>query len=105
MAAAGLGERRYDSTLIQPALHERLEPRQSHGDEAWVVNRALHWNEWADFTEDEFREVAEACKSVLEQLRCNEPECGSLLYVSPRKGEAEALRCRCGAFNLNLTAK
>jgi len=77
----------------------------SHGEESWVVNRAIHFNEWADFTVPEFRDVVTAFRGLLDQLRCPKPECGSWLYVLPKKGVEESLRCRCGELNLNLTAK
>ena len=73
-----------------------------HG-EAWVVNRAVHFNEWASFTEVEFREVVDAFRSLLVQLRCS--SCDSWLYVTPKKGDPEALRCRCASVMVNLKAK
>jgi hypothetical protein len=86
---------------------ERLKAARSdalarHGEEAWVVNRAVHWNEWANFTREEFREVVGAFKTLLAELRCSKPECESWYYVTPKRGEAESLRCRCGLVNLNL---
>lgn len=81
----------------------RSDALSAYGDEAWIVNKAIHWNEWADFPKPEFRDVVEGFQGVLAQLRCS--SCESWLYVTPRKGKAEALRCRCGSVNLNLTAK
>ena len=72
--------------------------------EQWIINRAIHYNEWASFTEAEFRTVVEAFKALLLQFRC--PKCESWLYVMPpRKGDLEVLRCRCMSFNLNLRTK
>ena len=68
-----------------------------------MVNKAVHFNEWADFTKTEFREVVGAFKSLLAELRCS--SCGSWLYVTPRKGDTESLRCRCGSVTLNLKPK
>jgi recombinational DNA repair ATPase RecF len=76
-----------------------------YGDENWVVNKAIHFNEWASFTKNEFREVVEAFRGVLAQLRCSKDGCESWLYVTPKKGEADALRCRCDSMSLNLRAK
>lgn len=73
--------------------------------EKWTVNPAVHYNEWANFSKPEFRAVAEAFRELLEQFRCPTAECGSWLYVTPPKGEAEALRCHCTAVNLNLKVK
>ena len=72
--------------------------------EQWIINKAIHYNEWASFTAAEFRTVVEAFKALLLQFRC--PKCEFWLYVMPpRKGDLEVLRCRCMSFNLNLRKK
>ena len=81
----------------------RSKVLSAYGGESWVVNKAVHFNEWASFTEAEFRQVVEAFKSMLAELRCS--SCKSWLYVTPRKGDPESLRCRCGALMLNLKPK
>ena len=70
-----------------------------------MVNKAVHYTEWADFSKAEFRSVVEAFKALLLQFRCPNAGCESWLYVTPRKGDPEALRCRCAALNLNLRAR
>ena len=81
----------------------RAKALTAYGGEAWVVNRAVHFNEWETFTKAEFREVVEAFKSLLAELRCS--SCDSWLYATPRKGDPESLRCRCGSVTLNLRQK
>ena len=76
-----------------------------YGGENWMVNKAVHWNEWIDFSKSEFKSVVEAFKALLLQLRCPKPGCESWLYVTPRRGDPEALRCRCASINLNLRGK
>ena len=73
------------------------------GGEDWVMNKAVHFNEWASFTSAELRALVGAYRELLLQLRC--PKCESWLHVVPRKGKPEMLRCRCMAFNLNLVLK
>jgi hypothetical protein len=80
----------------------RADAMAKYGGESWVVNKAVHYTEWADFSKSEFKAVVDAFKTLLLQFRCPKPECDSWLYVTPRKGEAEGLRCRCMGFNLNL---
>lgn len=80
----------------------RADALAKHGGEAWIVNKAVHYAEWADFSKGEFKAVVDAFKLLLLQFRCPKPKCESWLYVTPRKGEAECLRCRCMGFNLNL---
>ena len=65
--------------------------------------RAIHFNEWAQFTKAEFREVVDAFRRLLAELRCS--SCESWLYVAPRKGYPESLRCDCGSVMVNLKVK
>ena len=81
----------------------RKEALAAYNGEAWVVNKAIHFNEWATFTEAEFRKVVEAFKSFLGELQCS--ACETWLYVTPRKGHPENLRCGCGSVTLNLKPK
>ena len=75
------------------------------GGEQWIINTAIHYNEGASFTTAEFRAVLEGFRALLSQFRCPKPECDSWLYVTPRKGDPEVLRCNCMAVNLNLKPK
>ncbi len=80
----------------------RAEVLRKCGDEQWIINKSIHYNEWASFSKAEFRTVVEAFKALLLQFRCHKAECESWLYVMPRKGDAQSLRCHCMAVNLNL---
>ena len=71
--------------------------------EQWAVNKAVHYNEWANFGRKDFEPVVAAFKDLLDNLRCS--GCGSWLYVTPRGGAPDALRCQCASINLNLKAK
>jgi hypothetical protein len=81
------------------------EALAQYGGEAWVINRAIHWNAWAEFSKTELREVIEAFKGLLVQLQCPKPACGSWIYVTPKKGDEDALRCRCSSVTINLKLK
>ena len=70
--------------------------------EQWAINPSVHFNEWANLQSHEFQEVVDAFKELLENLRCDNEHCKSYLYISPRKGKAEELRCNCGATSVNL---
>jgi hypothetical protein len=67
--------------------------------EQWAVNKAVHYNAWANFGKKDFEPVVAAFRELLECFRCD--ACQSWLYVTPR-GFPEALRCACNAVNLNL---
>ena len=81
----------------------RSQALAAYNGEGWVVNKAVHYNEWANFTKAEFRNVVDAFKSLLAELRCS--SCESWLYITPKKGDLENLRCRCGSVMLNLKSK
>jgi RecF/RecN/SMC N terminal domain len=70
--------------------------------EQWAVNKAVHYNEWANFGRKDFEPVVTAFKELLGCFACE--ACESWLYVTPR-GNPEALRCACNAINLNLNVK
>ena len=94
-----------DAIAKADAMKEgRRQALASYGGEQWIVNRAIHFNEWASFSKADFTPVVQAAKSLLEQWQCTNPDCGSWLYPSPKQ-DPEALRCRCGLVNVNLKKK
>ena len=70
--------------------------------EQWAVNKAVHYNEWANFGKKDFEPVVAAFKELLGCVRCE--TCDSWLYVTPR-ASPESLRCACNAISLNLKPK
>ncbi len=70
--------------------------------EQWAINPSVHFNEWANLQAHEFQEVVDPFGTLLDSLRCDNPACRSYLYVSPRKGQPEELRCNCGRTAINL---
>ena len=71
--------------------------------EQWAVNKAVHYNEWANFGRKDFKPVVTAFKELLDRFRC--ATCDSWLYVTPRRGPSESLRCSCDAISFNLRPK
>ena len=71
----------------------------------WQTNPAIHYNEWANFQVNDFTPVVEAYRKLIEAFFCTDPECRSLLYVTPLKGQKEMLRCSCSAISINLMKK
>ena len=70
--------------------------------ERWAINPSVHFNEWANLDSYEFAQVVAAFRELLENLRCEQEACKSYLFLSPNKGNPEALRCNCGSVNINL---
>lgn len=87
----------------QEALEKRLEDftkcQTRGGDEQWAVNKAVHWNEWAEFSREDFEPVVEAFRDLLECFRCS--KCGSWPTAMPRTS-AETLKCDCSDISINL---
>jgi hypothetical protein len=71
--------------------------------EQWAVNKAVHYNEWANFGKKDFEPVVAAYRDFLGRFRCD--GCDSWLYVTPKRGAAESLRCDCDAISFNLKTK
>ncbi|HEY2234802.1 MAG TPA: AAA family ATPase [Candidatus Angelobacter sp.] len=76
--------------------------KESEG-ERWTINVGVHYNDWANFSKEDFAPVVEAYKKLLETMRC--PTCQTFLHVTPVKGHKENLRCNCGATSINLSKK
>ncbi|MBX9719081.1 ATP-binding protein [Candidatus Binatia bacterium] len=70
--------------------------------EQWAVNKAVHYNEWANFGRKDFEPVVAAFKDLLSCLRC--PDCEAWLYVTPRVSP-DTLRCPCNRISLSLKSK
>lgn len=70
--------------------------------EQWAVNKAVHYNEWANFGKKDFQPVVAAFKALLACFRCE--TCESWLHITPR-ALPESLRCNCNAINFNLRPK
>ena len=92
-------------TRVEAMKSARADVLRKSGGEQWIINKATHYNEWASVSTGEFRAVVEAFKALLQQFRCPKVACQSWLYVTPRKGAAELLRCDCMAVSLNLRSK
>jgi hypothetical protein len=73
------------------------------GGEEWMVNKAIHYNDWVDLTSAEFQPVVDAFGSFLDEVCCG--NCNSWLRVTPKRLDAEMLRCDCGQVTLNLKGK
>ena len=99
-AAKSWGDDAHLATVA--ALQEaRAKILAERNGEEWVINKAVHYNEWADLTKNDFRPVVSAFRHLLEQFRCDKPQCDSWLALSPRVSPTD-LRCACGNLRFNL---
>lgn len=85
------------------ALKEKLSASNAASQiEQWAINKAVHYNAWANFGKKDFEPVVAAFRELLECFQCK--HCKSWLYVTP-KGAPESLRCPCNKTNMNLKTK
>ncbi|MDA1314104.1 MAG: AAA family ATPase [Acidobacteria bacterium] len=70
--------------------------------EQWAVNKAVHYNAWANFGKKDFEPVVAAYKDLLNCFRCE--TCEAWIHVIPRIS-SESLRCFCNDISLNLKPK
>jgi hypothetical protein len=71
--------------------------------ERWAVNPAVHFNEWADFTPQDFKPVVNSFQDLFSLFQCD--TCGTILHLVMSEGNPEAVKCNCGSFNWNLSSK
>jgi RecF/RecN/SMC family protein len=68
--------------------------------EQWAVNKAVHYNEWTNFGKKDFEPVVVSFRDLIERFRCE--KCDSWIYITPKRGPLESLRCSCSKINFNL---
>ena len=71
--------------------------------ERWAVNPAVHFNEWADFTSQDFKPVVDSFNSLFSLFQCD--KCGTILHLVMSGSNPEAVKCNCGSVNWNLKGK
>tara|TARA_R110002051_G_scaffold269600_1_gene329805 strand:- start:17370 stop:19871 length:2502 start_codon:yes stop_codon:yes gene_type:complete len=71
--------------------------------EQWQLNKAVHYNAWADLTKNDFAPVVAAFRAFVGHFSC--PICEEMLVITPERGKKEGLRCTCGGISLNFNAK
>lgn len=104
LAEAAKSAKAWDNAEAVEAVEARQtmfrERNTRGGDEQWVVNKAVHYNDWADFAREDFEPVVDAFKDLVECFRCK--DCGTWLCATPRRG-AKSLHCDCSKVSINLT--
>lgn len=76
-------------------IHERTKI------EHWAVNAEVHYNNWAQLTENDFRPVVEAFWNLYQLFICD--KCGGMILLLRDKSFIESsVNCNCGDFNWNL---
>ncbi len=74
--------------------------------EQWQVNKAVHYNEWANFSKNDFLPVVSAFRDLYEKVfSCPNGECQAVPQVTYDGAKINGVRCKCGTVNWNLTNK
>ncbi len=101
--------RTWGQTDKAQAIKERMEKFNAlvsqSNIEQWQINSAVHFNEWATLETGDFQPVAESFHQLISSFFCENPDCRSLFYVLPDRGQREELRCACGTLNINFREK
>jgi hypothetical protein len=104
MKAAKSWDDKEQTEKIDALQKARAQILADSNGEQWVINKAIHYNEWADLSRNDFRPVVTVFRKLIELFRCNKPMCDSWLSLTPRNDAVE-LRCPCGNTHLNLKEK
>ena len=70
----------------------------------WMINKAVHYNEWANFHKNDFIPLIECFENLIKEFYCPNPGCGSVYYLNDLYSEQE-LRCYCNSNSINLIKK
>ena len=71
--------------------------------EQWAVNINVHYNNWANFSVEDFRPVVDSFYDLFGVFQCD--DCGGVLHLSKNGQDLEGVRCNCGGVNWNLVKK
>ena len=72
--------------------------------ENWAVNASVHYNNWSELTENDFRPVVDAFNDLYQLFLCS--KCGGIKQLLKDSSLREtAVCCNCGDFNWNLLKK
>jgi len=71
--------------------------------EQWAINPNVHYNNWMNYTKNDFIPVVDAFQRLTNLFICD--ECGSMIFVVKEGMKDVNLRCLCSNFNWNLITK
>lgn len=101
-AAQSWGDRTASAKAVS-LKEKRAEVVPEQAAESWVINPVVHNNDWANVSVADFRPVVDSARAFLDLFTCENPTCGSWIYVLGYPDEE--LRCSCGNYSLNLKKK
>jgi len=101
-AAQSWGDRECFEMLIE-CDSTRGQICERSGVEQWAVNANVHYNNWANFSQNDFQPVVDAFQDLYNLFVCN--KCGGMLHLAMSGATPVSIRCNCGKVDWNLTEK
>lgn len=89
--------------MLQKSENEAQQIIERSKAEQWAINSSVHYNNWANLSEEDFRPVVEAFKHLCGLFLCS--SCGGMLQLAIAEMTPMSVRCNCGKVNWNLTKK
>lgn len=71
--------------------------------EEWAINPTTHYNDWANFSSNDFLPIVDVFKRFFDSFKC--PICGSIIKLTMQNNLEVGLCCKCKHINLNLETK
>ena len=73
------------------------------GVEQWALNANVHYNNWTNFSKNDFQPVIDAFQDLWTIFLCS--KCGGMLHLVTKGLNHEAVRCNCSAVNLEFNTE
>ena len=75
-SASSWGDATANIEAMQADAEKKIAATRS---EQWMINKAIHYNEWATLQSQEFAGVAAAYKAFLKSMQCHNAPCSEFL--------------------------
>ena len=89
--------------IINAADTRRVEAYRASDAEYWAVNTNVHYNEWANFSKNDFLPVVQAFRDLCMLFQC--PSCCRTTGLTLEGHSPASLKCPCGHVSWNLRAQ
>lgn len=66
-----------------------------------MINPAVHYNEWGNFSKNDFKPVVKAFDELCNKVFSCE-SCGSAIRGSFNGANIDCVKCKCGNINWNI---
>ncbi|MCX6827734.1 MAG: AAA family ATPase [candidate division Zixibacteria bacterium] len=101
-AAKSWGNSELEQALVEIDSVRSAIFSRTHAEQ-WGINANVHYNNWANFTPNDFRPIVEAFADLHGLFKCN--KCQSLLTLAMTDMKPVTVKCRCGNVDWNLLTK